>query len=394
MKPQVICLSMIVKNEAAVIRRCLDSVRPLIGYWVIVDTGSTDGTQDIIREHLRGLQGELHERPWRDFAHNRSEALQLARPHGDYSLVIDADDVLDIGEGFRLPELSADSYMLDIFFDNIRYQRIQLVRNALPWRYRGVLHEFLSCEEAQPPGHLPIVMRINPDGARRQDPARYRKDAAILEEAILTETDPVLIARYEFYLAQSYRDCGENEKAVEAYLRRAGLGFWDEEVFYSFYKAGQLKETLGHNREDVLMLYRRASDAAPARAEALHAASRLCRNAARYQEGYEFAKRGLALAAPQDGLFVEPWIYDYGLLDEFAVNAYWAGKYEESHQACLRLLGEGKLPPEQASRVSANARFAAEKLPQFRAWRTSISTKDEPSRTKVDRQDRWDQSGR
>jgi len=41
-----ICLTMIVKNEAQVIRRCIDSVRRFISYWVIVDTGSTDGTQE------------------------------------------------------------------------------------------------------------------------------------------------------------------------------------------------------------------------------------------------------------------------------------------------------------------------------------------------------------
>ena len=76
---QSLCLNMIVKNEAAVIRRCLDSVLPIIDHWVIVDTGSTDGTQDIIRAHLKDLPGELHERPWRDFAYNRSEALELAR---------------------------------------------------------------------------------------------------------------------------------------------------------------------------------------------------------------------------------------------------------------------------------------------------------------------------
>jgi glycosyltransferase involved in cell wall biosynthesis len=362
MKPQGICLNMIVKNEAPVIRRCLDSVRSIINYWVIVDTGSTDGTQDIVREHLRGLPGELHERPWRDFAHNRSEALALARPHGDYSLIIDADDTLDIRQGFQLPGLTSDAYILDICDATIRYQRIQVVRNALPWRYQGVLHEYLTCEGARPADHLPIVMRRNHDGARRRDPETYRKDAAILAGALMTETDPFLIARYTFYLAQSHRDCGEKVKAIEAYLHRAEFGYWDQEVFYSLYKAAQLKEELGHDREDVLKLYLRASGVAPSRAEPLHGASRLCRIAGRHQLGYEIAKRGLALIAPLDALFVEPWIYDYGLLDEFAVNAYWAGRHRDCLKACLRMLAEEKLPASMVPRIAANARFAADKL--------------------------------
>ena len=52
--PQSICLSMIVRDEAQVIRRCLDSVRPFIAHWAVVDTGSVDGTQEIIREPTLG----------------------------------------------------------------------------------------------------------------------------------------------------------------------------------------------------------------------------------------------------------------------------------------------------------------------------------------------------
>jgi glycosyltransferase involved in cell wall biosynthesis len=362
--PTSICLNMIVKNEAPVIRRCLDSVRSIIDYWVIVDTGSTDGTQGLVREHLKDVPGELHERPWRDFAHNRSEALTLARPHGDYALIIDADDTLEIPAGFRLPELSADSYTLDIHDTDVRYRRIQLVRNALPWRYQGVLHEYPTCDGSRPAGHLGIVFRRNHDGARRRDPETYRKDAAILERELLTETDPFLIARYAFYLAKSYRDLADKPKAIEAYLRRAELGHWDQEVFFSLYQAAKLKDELGHPATEVIALYLRASDVCPGRAEALHGASRLCRIAGRNQEGYEIAKRGRALTVPPDGLFVEPWIYDYALLDEYAVNAYWSGHYHDCLDACVKLLGSPLCPAEHRMRFAANARFSLDKLPR------------------------------
>ena len=57
-----LCLVMIVKNESKVIKRCIDSVKDYIDNWVIVDTGSTDGTQKLIIDIMDeyGIKGELH----------------------------------------------------------------------------------------------------------------------------------------------------------------------------------------------------------------------------------------------------------------------------------------------------------------------------------------------
>jgi glycosyltransferase involved in cell wall biosynthesis len=361
---QTVCLNMIVKNEAPVIRRCLDSVRPIIDHWVIVDTGSTDGTQDVIREHMKDLPGELHERPWRDFAYNRSEALTLARPHGDYSLIIDADDALNIPGEFELLELTDDSYTFEILHGPIRHRRTQLVRNMLPWRWEGVLHEYLTCEGAETGGHLPIHILIHHDGARRRDPETYHKDAAMLERALEDEANPFLIARYTFYLAQSYRNCGEKDKALNTYLRRAELGYWDQEVFWSYYQAAQLKSELAYDHEEIIATYLSATDACPFRAEALHSASRLCRYLGDNKRGYDIGKRAIDLAAPIDGLFVERWIYDYGALDEFAVNAYWTGHYRECMDAALRALERGTVPDDQHKRFVNNVQFAVANLPK------------------------------
>ena len=111
---------MIVRNEAHIIHEALDSVAPYISSWVIVDTGSDDGTQDLIRNHMAGLgiPGELHERPWRNFAHNRSEALELAQGRADYIWVMDADDPLVGVPDFT--RLSADIYCMR-YIDRVVY---------------------------------------------------------------------------------------------------------------------------------------------------------------------------------------------------------------------------------------------------------------------------------
>lgn len=360
-----VCLCMIVKNEAPTIRRCLESVKPVIDRWVVVDTGSEDGTQEAVRSFLRDVPGELFERPWQDFATNRSEALALARNRADYSLVIDADDKLEIAPDFRKTGFTAAAYNLEITDEGTQYWRPSLVSNRLPWRYAGVLHEYLTCDESS--DQQPLVglrIRRNHDGARRRDPQTYRKDAALLAEALRHETDLMMRARYVFYLAQSYRDGGDLAAALEAYLARSKLGHWQEEVFFSLYQAARLKELLAFPEDSVLGTYRSASAAGSDRAEAWHGASRYCREKGRFREGYDFAKSGLALKMPGQALFVEPWIYAYGLLDELSIHAYWTGRYNESLDACLAMLETDVLPADQRSRVAANARFAVDKLHQ------------------------------
>jgi tetratricopeptide (TPR) repeat protein len=208
-------------------------------------------------------------------------------------------------------------------------------------------------------------MRRNHDGARRRDPSTYRRDVEVLKRALETETDPFLRARYTFYLAQSHRDCGEKEEARANYLARSEMGYWQEEVFVSLYQAAKLTEQLSQDPDEIIEAYERASRARPSRIEALHGAAKYCRHLGRHQQGYEIAKRGLQTPLPADALFVEPWIYHYGLRDEFAVNAYWAGHPMEALDANLRLLASPELPEDQRARVTGNARFSFDKLPKL-----------------------------
>ncbi|MFD5475309.1 glycosyltransferase [Streptomyces sp. NPDC127105] len=356
-----VCLNMIVKDEAPVIRRCLESVRPLIDTWVIVDTGSTDGTQDIIRDVYSDLPGELHERPWKGFDGSRTEAIELARAAADYLLFVDADDVMEVPPGARMPELTLDAYRIGINGGQYRYRRRALVSTRLPWRYVGVLHEYLDCGSRYTLGNLEgATIAIVGGGGRSRDKSpreKYLRDAEILQQGLIKEPGN---QRYVFYLAQSWRSAGEFEKAIEAYDRRAGMGGWGEEVFCSRLFAAQLAEELRRPPAEVMDRYLGAYESRPERAEPLGELARWCRlNGQRWPLAHLFARKAARLPYPgDDHLFVESDWYEWRALDELAVSAYWSGEYKESEECCERLLASGKLPSEQRERVRENLEFA------------------------------------
>lgn len=100
-----ISLCMIVKNEAQVLARCLDSVADLVDEIVIVDTGSTDETKTI----ARGFTNVVYDFKWiGDFSAARNYAFSLC--HCDYIYSVDADEVLspENREKFRILKENLD----------------------------------------------------------------------------------------------------------------------------------------------------------------------------------------------------------------------------------------------------------------------------------------------
>lgn len=354
---QTVCLNMIVKDEAAVIARCLASVRPFVDCWTIVDTGSTDATRELVREQLADLPGELHERPWVDFGHNRSEALALARGRADYVLVIDADETLEPAPGFVLPPLTADAYDLEVRYDGVSYLRRQLLRDGLEWAYHGVLHEHVHCDAAETVAPLPgLVTRVRHDGARSRDPLTYRRDALVLERALLDEPENT---RYAFYLAQSHRDGGQLERAIEAYERRIELGGWSEETWFSRYQIALLQERLERPWPEVQQAYLAAFAAAPDRAEPLFRIGLHHQVQREHAVAQLFFAHAMTLPPPAlDRLFVERPLYDYLLPIEYAVAAYWIGDHATAIRTNNALLRSGQVPPEAIGRIVRNRRYS------------------------------------
>lgn len=368
-----ICLTMIVKNESKVIKRCIDSVKDYINYWVIVDTGSTDGTQDLVKEIMAeyNIPGELHERPWVDFGHNRTESLEYSKGKSDYRLIIDADDVLFVEDKDKNPfyEINKDFYKIKIKLGSLSYYRTQLVKGDQDWKYIGVLHEYLSGPEGiqlQEDFLDGVEMHAYVSGHNRdiKGKDKYYNDALIFEKAILTtpkENLPIdLERRYVFYMAQSYRDAGMNERSIEAYQRRVDLGGWHEEVYISKYWIARQKQVLGKPDEEIIDAYLKAWEYRPNRLEALYHLIKFLGSRKRYALAFALSAIGMKTGPCSDILFVEDEIWKWRMPDEYSVLAYYNGNVEEALKTTTLIINSPifeKIPQGEKDRINKNLEF-------------------------------------
>ncbi len=332
-----LCLCMIVKNEAPVIRRCLASVAPHVDAWCIVDTGSTDGTQGVIRSVAQSFDGPatLYELPWVDFATNRTQALDLARSQvaihaasvpGDewYLLLIDADEELVVPEGYEWPALNADAYALSVVPDgspDFSFARHLLLRAEHPWRFEGAVHEdIVSDIPASLGGVVPDVhVLTHADGHRRQNPRKYLDDADALR--IEHERDPSN-ARTVFYLAQSFRDhwvVSKDRDAAEQALRWyticAGMPVSEhsaQETFVAAFEVARCREILGFPPREVIESYLAAHANRPSRAEPLANLARYLREIGQPAVADVFAAYTARMAPGLDHMLVDRSAYGGG----------------------------------------------------------------------------------
>lgn len=146
-----ISLCMIVKNEEAHIARCLDSVAELVDEIIIVDTGSTDQTVEIVSTYT----SQVYMYPWKDdFSEARNYSFSKASM--DYCMWMDADDILEKTEKEKFLQLkqslSADTDIVmmkyNTSFDEagkpaFSYFRERWIRNCEQYRWIGAVHEVI-----------------------------------------------------------------------------------------------------------------------------------------------------------------------------------------------------------------------------------------------------------
>jgi glycosyltransferase involved in cell wall biosynthesis len=324
----------IVRNEAAVVERCVRSLLPHIDCAIVVDTGSSDDTVRILEDMFRaaGKPLELHGAHFENFEQARNEALKVARESAlewDYLLLADADMELKVKQTPWLNGEKGLSYDIRQRAGSLGYYNRRLVSRAAQGWYVGVTHEYLDVESA---GHIDRAEFIDhADGANRPD--KFQRDIALLEAALETETREGLIQRYHFYLAGSYYDAGDIAKAAHHYKIRVERGGFDQEVWYAQFRYAQCLERRGDEPGFVREMLR-AHQLRPSRGESMYALARYFRDRGDNEISLLFSTPGMHLSYPDDSLFVDEWVHMVGLKEEFAICA-WYNEYWRSYGSAV-----------------------------------------------------------
>jgi SAM-dependent methyltransferase/tetratricopeptide (TPR) repeat protein len=376
-----LCLNMIVKNEMANLERCLSSVADHIDCWVIGDTGSTDGTPEFIRSFFaaRNIPGELHSFPFHNFEQARNAGLDCAyasRLVYDYLLFDDADMELVVEDRDFRSKLTAPAYTV-LQRSGISYWNTRLVRRSVGARYRGVTHEYVDIPGGGSQQLQGIWYKDHASGSNRVD--KFERDIRLLKEGLEKEPEST---RYWFYLAQSYRDAGQTEKAVETYAKRAAMGGWDEEAWYARLQQARALRKLGDEggfvREALAAFNQR-----PQRAEPLYDLAKYYREKGSNDASVLFAESGLAIERPNDILFLEDFVYTAGLKEEYSIAANYSrdpARKDRGHAACNWLALNRTIPEGTRNLARSNLFFYVESastmMPSFSPRQVTFTPPD------------------
>lgn len=351
-----LCLNMIVKNESRIITRLMESVLPIIDTYLICDTGSTDGTPDIIRAFFdsKGVPGEVIHEPFKNFGYNRTFALRAARGRATYALLLDADMIFKIEPSFDKQKLTASSYLIIQKGGNLSYHNTRLIRLDIDAKCVGPTHEYYDLPTGSRSEKLDTIW-INDigDGGAKAD--KFDRDIRLLKQGIEEEPGN---GRYYFYLANSYFNTGRHAESIPYYKRRIELGGWSEEVFYAHLNLGHAYMTTGQ-QEMAICTWMNGYNVHPARAETIYEIAKYYRIKGQQKIGMAFALLGKQIPYPKnDTLFIHNDVYETGLDYELSILGYY-NAYPNLHKIIHRLMNK---MPNMWENLLSNYKFCYPKL--------------------------------
>jgi glycosyltransferase involved in cell wall biosynthesis len=393
-----ILLNMIVKNESRIILRALESTVPFIDGVIIMDTGSTDNTIELINEFLAKyptLRGKVVSEPIAaddfTFSGARTRALHHcidAANWADYILFMDADMVLEIGDPDFSIEVGDDiprqvRYLTqrnNLLYSNVRL--IPLIAEDIATEkvtFRTYTHEFISHSYAYGPTIPYNTLGIHDIGDGGAKGNKMPRDLRLLLKGLREDADD-LKCRYMFYLGETYRHMAQSSEyepevrnallaqSIKYYSDRAAItNSWIQEVWYSYYAMGKCYMAMTPAQPDkAVYCWMQAYEVYPHRIENLYAcADFFCMTERKYKQAHVYYNLAAAVlengllstpVAREEQLFLQRDIYDFRLKYLYTILAPYMGIRNLSREIAA-VLNAPELPDAEYTAVFNNMQF-------------------------------------
>ena len=358
-------LTQIMKNEAHVAERMLDSIKSIVDGICVIDTGSTDDSINIVREwgEKNNIETYVFERPFDNFENSRNYSIEKAREmflkkdlkYQYYGFWLDFDEILHLDENFDKNKIKDDLLMFETYIDMMKYTRNEMYKLDMPFKFYGPVHEYLVCDEKIKSSSiiegLHVEVRME-GGSWKGNISKKYKDQAFVLEAYIDENrkDP----RWIFYTAQSYKDSAstqnraENDerlrRAIKYYKERVNRndGYY-EERFYSQWKIGTLKLMLEKPWSETHQELLKAYSMDNLRGEPIKTIIDYYLKVGEWHNAYLYSKFGVVNfhnknPYPNRYLFIDNSLYDWKFLEVHCASCYYTARKEEGKETFDQLL--------------------------------------------------------
>lgn len=207
-----VCLNMMVKNEANNLRRFHSKLKNYIDEYLIVDTGSTDNTKEVIKEIFKGIPGSIVDRPFDDFSSCRNESLDKIK--SDYILMLDADHELKGDLSFiKNCKSSTTKHYLFNWVEaggGVTLKTPRLIQNTGKFKWKGRCHEYLDILDGSPmcPTDKIHLIHYNSGGMKS---SKYEREIPLLKQDFKDAPNH----RSAFYVAMDSFWSGDLKSAIK-----------------------------------------------------------------------------------------------------------------------------------------------------------------------------------
>ena len=341
----VVAACVMVCNEEDVIAHTLQSALEAgCTHFVVLDTGSIDGTVAAVRQWAAESKQEpiIRQTSFGDFSTTRNELLEVCRQHlpdDAVLLLLDANESVEAGSRLERPDETWQAefvqYRLKSGTNALLFRTLRLVRNVAGWAYRFPVHEVLghpTIRAAEATDVLVTQDRMaNPDDSRKTQ-RRWPRDLRTIDAYLQQHPDE---PRMIFYRAQTLACLGRTAEAIQAYERRARhTGGFAKERAQAMIEIGKLTTDWTRARGWWAQAWTEFG--------CMEAALALSQEARRHRQwAAAFALAQAACQSPRDTiLFAQAEDYAYSRWHHLGIVAWYAGQFKVGKAAVIAALQE------------------------------------------------------